>query len=68
MRNDPIVEEVRRAGDRIARQCGYDLHKFCERMRQVQREFEDRARTAKAPIRRHENAMSGKRCGKRNMG
>ena len=52
MRKDPIVEEVRRAGDKIARECGYDLHRFCERLRQTEREFADRVGTPKALRRR----------------
>lgn len=27
---DPIVEEVRRVRDEIAKECGYDIDKICE--------------------------------------
>ncbi|MCX7014166.1 MAG: hypothetical protein NTW86_16720 [Candidatus Sumerlaeota bacterium] len=58
MRKDPIVEEVRRAGDRLARACGYDLHKLCERLRQTEREFADRVSTPEAPRRRAAKAKA----------
>ena len=28
MWKDPIVEEVREAGGKLAKKCGYDFHKF----------------------------------------
>ena len=36
MRKDPIVEEVRNAGNSLAAQAGNDLHEFCERLRKAQ--------------------------------
>ncbi len=33
MWKDPIVEEVRKAGEELARQANYDLHTFCENLR-----------------------------------
>ena len=42
MHKDPIVEETRRAGDRLAREYEYDLHRLCEHLREVEREFEGR--------------------------
>ena len=36
MWKDPIVQEVRKAGEELARQADYDLHTFfrnCEKMR-----------------------------------
>ncbi len=33
MINDPIIEEVRKAGKEIARESGYDLHVLCENLR-----------------------------------
>jgi len=39
MWKDPIVEEVRAAGDRIARECGYDFHRFCEYFRKRERQY-----------------------------
>jgi len=37
MWNDPIVQEVREAADKLAREAGYDLHRFCERIREHER-------------------------------
>jgi hypothetical protein len=39
---DPIVEEVREAGDRLARAAGYDLHEFCRQIREHQQQYADR--------------------------
>lgn len=33
MFNDPIVKEVRRAGERLARQADYNLHTFFRNLR-----------------------------------
>jgi len=35
MRRDPILEEVWRARDKFAAECGYDLHKMFERYREI---------------------------------
>jgi len=32
---DPIVEEVRAAGAKIAKECGYDLRKMIKRFRRA---------------------------------
>lgn len=37
MRKDPIVEEVREAGAKLAEESGYDLHAFAEMLRQNQK-------------------------------
>jgi len=37
MRKDPIVEEMRRAGDRLAAKYGYDIHAICEHLRETGR-------------------------------
>jgi len=37
MRKDPIVEEVREAGAKLAEESGYDLHDFAEMLRQNQK-------------------------------
>ena len=37
MRPDPVVEEVRRVGEQIAAECGYDLHTLVERLREAQK-------------------------------
>lgn len=42
MWDDPIVREVREAGDKLAREAGYDLHVFCQRIAQHQRQYADR--------------------------
>ena len=40
--NDPIVEEIRKAGEEMAREAGYNLHKFCERLRKLERRHPER--------------------------
>jgi hypothetical protein len=40
--NDPIVEEVRKAGEEMAREAGYNLHKLCERLRKSERRHPER--------------------------
>ena len=40
MWKDPIVEEVRNAGAKVAKECDYDIHKMAERFRKTQLEFE----------------------------
>jgi len=34
MKSNPILEEVWRVKDELAREAGYDLHRFCENTRQ----------------------------------
>lgn len=36
MWEDPIVEEVRRIRERLFAECGYDLHTFFEKMRELE--------------------------------
>ncbi|MBM4049246.1 MAG: hypothetical protein FJ279_29450 [Planctomycetes bacterium] len=38
MWRDPVVEEVREAGAKLAKECGYDLHAFFEMLRRHQAE------------------------------
>ena len=38
MWNDPIVEEVRKSGEKLAEQSGYDFHNFCELIRKYKKE------------------------------
>jgi len=38
MWKDPIVDEVRMAGAKLAEECGYDLHVFANMLRQNQKE------------------------------
>ena len=37
MRPDPVVEEIRQIGARIAEECDFDIHKLAERYRQAQK-------------------------------
>ena len=37
MWKDPIVEEVRAVGDKLARESDYDFHRYCERLRERQK-------------------------------
>jgi hypothetical protein len=39
---DPIVAEVRRAGEDMAREANYNLHTLCERLRQAERRYSGR--------------------------
>jgi len=39
---DPIVEEVRAAGDELARECQYDLKTLCDRLRRGESRHKDR--------------------------
>jgi hypothetical protein len=36
MRNDPIIEEVRKSGEKIAASVGYDKKRFINRLRENQ--------------------------------
>ena len=45
--NDPIIAEVRRAGDEMARESGYDLHALCARLRKAERKQPARYEMAK---------------------
>ena len=38
MLRDPIVEEVRDAGKKLAEECGYDVHIFADMLRRHQKE------------------------------
>ena len=38
MWEDPIVKEVRAAGEKLAKMCDYDLHKMAEYLRKKQNE------------------------------
>jgi len=39
---DPIVADVRKAGDEMAREADYDLHIVCERLREAERQHPER--------------------------
>ena len=47
MWKDPIVEEVRAARQKIAEQCGYDLHRILERDREVLKKWKGKVVTRK---------------------
>ena len=49
--DDPIVAEVRRAGDEMAREANYDLHTLCERLREAERKHPERLATSQPPTR-----------------
>ncbi len=38
MWKDPIVEEIRDAGAKLAEECGYDLHAFADMLRKHQKD------------------------------
>lgn len=40
--DDPIVTEIRKAGDEMAREANYDLHTLCERLREAERQHPER--------------------------
>ena len=42
MYEDPIVTEVRKAGQALAEQAEGDLHTFFENLREVQQNYQDR--------------------------
>ena len=42
MWSDPIVEEIRQAGEKIAAECGFDIARMSERFRKNQSEYRDR--------------------------
>ena len=46
--DDPIVAEVRKAGDEIFREANYDIHTVCERLREAERQHPERL--AKIPV------------------
>lgn len=39
---DPVVQEIRRNGARIAEDCGGDVHRMAERLRQEQQKHPER--------------------------
>ncbi|MCG3197278.1 MAG: hypothetical protein GHCLOJNM_01763 [bacterium] len=48
--DDPIVEETRRAGADLFREAGSDLHTFCEKLREAEREHPERIVHPGAPM------------------
>ena len=43
MVDDPIVAEVRKAGEELAKEAGYDVHRFFENLRIIaQEKYQDR--------------------------
>jgi hypothetical protein len=49
MYEDPIVTEVRKAGQALAEQAEGDLHTFFQRLREAQQQYRDRL--VQAPLR-----------------
>ena len=39
MLKDPIVEEVRKAGEEFAAECDYDMHKMFQKMREITKQW-----------------------------
>ena len=52
MEQNVFLDEIRATRDRIARDCGYDLHKIMERAQQVCRElgFSNRVKIPEAAL------------------
>jgi hypothetical protein len=42
MWNDPVVKEVRKAGEQLAKDANYDLHTFFENMRESEKKRKDK--------------------------
>ena len=42
MLKDPIVEEVREAGAKIAKKCNNDFHKMCDYLRKKEKKHKNR--------------------------
>jgi hypothetical protein len=42
MRNDPVVKEVRKAGEQLAKDANYDLHTFFENMRESEKKRKEK--------------------------
>ena len=51
MFKDPIVEEVRRAREELARECGYDLHKIMEKCQKTVQNWKGKKVTKEELIR-----------------
>jgi len=45
----PIVDEVRARAERISARFGHDMHRYCEHLRQKQRETRLRLRVVSQP-------------------
>lgn len=41
MWKDPIVEEVRNAGDKLVKEAGNNLHNFCEMLRKKEKNIQE---------------------------
>lgn len=40
--DDPIMTELREIREEMAREAGYDLHTFCERLREAEKQHPER--------------------------
>ncbi len=56
MYEDPIVTEVREAGQALAEQAKGDLHQFFQNLREAQKQYQDRL--VQAPFRRLQTVES----------
>ena len=56
MRKDPIIEEVRKAGENLAREAGYNVHSFFNLLRE--REKLHAARVVSLASPKHANMYS----------
>ena len=59
MYEDPIVTEVRKAGQALAEQAEGDLHTFFELLREAQQQYRDRL--VQVPLRPSQKVESGPR-------
>ena len=59
MWKDPIVQEVRDAGAKLARQCGYNFHKYSLMIKEHQKKSDKILVTKKDIKRRHTAAANG---------
>jgi hypothetical protein len=65
MYEDPIVTEVRKAGQALADQAKGDLHTFFQLLREAQQQYQDRL--VQAPLRPSQAVESGLRHGGRSQ-
>ena len=54
MWTDPIVSEVRKAGEELARKADGDLHKFFSNLKSTQKQYADRLTRLKLTIETYE--------------
>ena len=57
MSSDPIVQEVREAGELLAAEAGNDVHRFFDKLREAQAFY--RKPLVEQPVPHHESAGRG---------